>query len=427
MITTAALLLGGLFLLGVALNALFAGYETGFVMANPIRVRHMAESENDPPAKRLLLYLEHPDRMITVLLLGTNIALVMGSLALTRALAGNPTLAALVATPVFLFFGEVLPKSMFRVHPTRLSLALLPVIRFFEAMLLPLVLPVLWLARRFLRLVEAEQREIRSMVASQDDMRVLVDESADAGHLEQEEKDMIHSVMDLQTRLAKEAMVPRIDILAVPETAGRAELVERFKESGYTRIPVYRENLDQIIGVVSAFSILTANGANGDGGDGSITPFLKDVLHVPDTMKLDDVLRYMREQKQRIAIVTDEYGGTDGMITIEDIIEEIFGEIHDEHDKAERPIRKVGPNAYVIDARTSLDDVASELEVPLEDDEVETIGGWLMHQAGRIPQRGEELSIGRFQVTVLSGGPNYLSSLRFEVQPESAAVGHDGT
>jgi len=422
MITEITLLLVGLFLLGVALNALFAGYETGFVMANPIRVRHRAESENDPAAKRLLVYMEHPDRMITVVLLGTNIALVMGSLALARLLIDMPVLAALIATPMFLFFGEVLPKSMFRVHPTRLSLRLLPVIRFFEAVMLPLCIPILWMSRSFLKLVEAEQRDIRSMVASQDDVRVLVDESADAGHLEQEEKQMIHSIMDLQTRLAKEVMVPRIDILAIPESATRAEMAELLTRSGHTRIPVYRENLDQIVGVVGAFSILTDKEV---GSDQSIAPFIKEVLHVPDTMKLDDVLRYMREQKQRMAIVTDEYGGTDGLITIEDIIEEIFGEIHDEHDKAERSIRKVAPNAYVIDARTSLSDVASELGIPLEDDEVETIGGWLMHQAGRIPQRGEELPIGNFQVTVLSGGPSFLSSLRIEIHPEGFLQDHD--
>lgn len=410
------ILLAGMFLLGVALNALFAGYETGFVMANPIRVRHRAESEGDPAAKRLLIYMEHPDRMITVVLLGTNIALVMGSLALARLLVNQPILAAVIATPMFLFFGEVLPKSMFRVHPTRLSLKLLPVIRFFEALMFPLVLPVLWMSRSFLRLVEAEQRDIRSMVASQDDMRVLVDESADHGHLEEEEKEMIHRVMDLQTRLAKEIMVPRIDMLAISESATRAELAEMLTKSGFTRIPVYRGNHDEIVGIVSAFSLL--NDPSED-GEHSITPFIKDVLHVPDTMKLDDVLRRMREQKQRLAIVTDEYGGTDGLITIEDIIEEIFGEIHDEHDKAERSIRKVGPSAYVIDARTSLSDVASELAVPIEDDEVETIGGWIMHQAGRIPQRGEELAIGPFQVTVLNGGPNYLSSLRIELQPEA--------
>ncbi|QRN81557.1 MAG: HlyC/CorC family transporter [Nocardiopsis sp. BM-2018] len=409
-----------IFLLGVSLNAFFAGYETGFVASNPIRVRHKAERENDPAARRFLAYMESPDRMITLVLIGTNLALVMGTIAITR-LAG-PTLATLIATPMFLVFGEVVPKSMFRIHPTRLSLLLLPVIRFFDTVLAPAVVPVTWISRGFLRLVGEEQRDIRAIMTSLDDVRTLVDEGVHHGTIEPEEQEMIHSVMDLQSRQANEIMVPRIRIQALPETATRGELLSMFEETGRTRIPIYRGTIDEIIGVVNAFDVLM----DPEPGTEDITRFIREILHVPDTLKLDDLLKAMRDARQPMAVVTDEYGGTDGIVAMEDVLEEIFGEIQDEYDKEERPIRKVGPHAYVIDARMSLDDAAAFMNIAIVDEEVDTVGGWVMHAVGRIPAKGEVIDFETYRVTVLNGGPNHLSSVRLEIRQQETpgAVSH---
>lgn len=409
MSTTAALL--GIFLLGVLLNALFAGYETGFIGVNQIRVRHRAEKERHTEARRLLIYLDHPERMITLVLVGTNIALIMGTIAITKQLEG--VWATLVATPVFLAFGELIPKSIFRVHPTRLSLGFLPVIRFFDAVLAPVVLPVTWLSRPFTRIIEGEQNDIRHMMSSQDDVRVLVDESADHGAIEPEEQEMIHNVMDLQTQNAREVMVPRINVCALPETATRAELLATLKKSGFTRIPVYRETVDDITGVINAFDVLRDETPEKD----DVHRFVRDILHVPDTMKLDDILKKMRDAKQSMAVVVDEYGGTDGIIAIEDILEEIFGEIHDEYDKAEASIHQVGPDAYVVDARTELEDVTAAVGIALDDADVETIGGWLMHVTGRIPAQGEVITQARLRITVLAATASSVTTLRLDVLP----------
>lgn len=416
---TIAATLIGLFIAGVLLNAFFAGYETGFIASNALRVRHMAEKESNPAAMRLLAYIVEPDRMITVVLVGTNLALVMGTLALTTQF--GPLWATLIATPMFLVFGEVVPKSIFRAHPTRLALLFLPVIRAFDLLFVPLAFPIIWLSRGFISIVNKEQQVIRSLLNTSDDVRVLVNETADHGGIDDDEKEMIHSVMDLHTRLAKEVMVPRIRMKTVPETATRRDLVSVFKETGYTRIPVYRESMDEIIGIVSAFSVLT----DADKGDSNISRFVQPVMHVPDTMRLDDLLEEMRIARTRIAIVTDEYGGTDGLITVEDIVEEIFGEIHDEHDKAEEPIRKVGMNAWSIDARMALVDAEYELELGMEDEEVETVAGWVMRLAGRIPNKGEMVTTDRFKIEVLDGGPNYIARIRLELlepKPETGAI-----
>jgi putative hemolysin len=410
------LLAFAVFLLGVCLNAFFAGYETGFVASNPIRIRYLAERERQPNALRLLAYVEKPDRMITLVLVGTNLAMVMGTIAIARALQ-NDLVTTLIATPAFLIFGEVLPKSVFRIHPTRLSLGLLPVIRFFDGILAPVVIPVTWISQRFLALVGGEQRDIRKFMTSLEDMRHLVDESASHGTIDAEEKEMIHSVIDLHTRQANEIMVPRIDIEAAPESITRTELIALFTESGRTRVPIFRDTIDEVIGVVNAFDVLTDNSP----GDESIRRFVRGVLHLPDSIKLDDALKAMRAEKQPMAILIDEYGGTDGLISIEDILEEIFGEIHDEYDKLERPIRKVGKDAYVVDARASLSDFAERTKVPVSDDEVETVGGWLMHITRRIPAKGEVIEQGRFKITVLEGGDSFVSSMRVEVLPEASA------
>jgi putative hemolysin len=403
-----------LFGLGVLLNAFFAGYETGFVASNPIRIRYLAERERQPNALRLLAYVEKPDRMITLVLIGTNLAMVMGTIAIARALQ-NDLWSTLIATPAFLILGEVMPKSIFRIHPTRLALGFLPVISFFDAVLAPVVIPVTWISQRFLSLVGGEQRDIRKLMTSLEDMRILVDESASHGAIDLEEKEMIHSVIDLHSRQANEIMVPRIDIEALPETATRTELLTLLTESGRTRIAIYRETIDEIIGVVNAFDVLTDTSAQ----DESIRRYIRTVLHLPDSIKLDDALKSMRSAKQPMAILVDEYGGTDGLIAMEDILEEIFGEIHDEYDKMERQIRKVGKNAYVVDARASLWDLSERLKIQIVDEEVETVGGWLMRLTRRIPAKGEVIEHERFRITVLDGGGNHVASIRLEVLPES--------
>lgn len=406
-----------LFAAGVVGNAFFAAYETAFIGSTAIRVRNQAQTANDASAKRLLRYLDAPDRMITLLLLGSNLSLVTGTMVLTQTLGA--VYATALALPVFLLFGDLLPRSMARIQPTAVALRALPVILFFDWLLRPLTAPIAWVSARVIALSGARETDMRHMVTTPSDMRVLVDESADHGTILEEEKEMIHSVMDLQHRLAKEVMVPRIDICALPVTATRKELIEVLRESGHTRVPLFNGTVDRIVGVVSAFAVLTDHDTN---PDGPIKRYMKEIMHVPDTMRVGDVLKKMRDTRQRMAIVTDEYGGTDGLITVEDILEEIFGEIHDEHDKDDVRIRKVAENAWVLDARLPLQDASEGIHAEIDDENVETIGGWLMHITGRIPKKGELIKHGRFHIMVLDGGPSYLESLYIEVQGDTPVV-----
>lgn len=410
------------FFVAVILRALFAGYETGFVSLNPIRIRFLAEEDNMPRAIRLLDYATNrTDQMLTMLLIGTNICTIVGTMAITRAALDNlgvygEAAAAAIVTPLFLVFTEIIPKSVFRTHPNRLSLALLPVIGFFYYLLSPLVLPVAWMTRLFLRTPGGEKQYLSPLMVTREDVRVLVDESAHHGTIEPLEQQMIHRVIGLQGKQANEIMVPRIDIQALPDTATRAELAALLERSGCSRIPIYHETIDSVIGVVSAHDVLLDTGSSED----TVARLVRDVIHVPDTIKVDDLLQLLKSSKQHIAIVTDEYGGTDGLITIEDVLEEIFGEIQDEHDREESLIAQVGPGAYVVDARTPLNDLARALNATIQDDEVETVGGWIMHTAGRIPAQGEVVKHGPFRITVLEGGPNHIAKIRIETRGDKA-------
>ncbi len=402
-----------LFIGSLIASAFFSGYETGFISANLMRIRTMAEKEKNPDAMRLAAHYENPNRLITMLLVGNSLSLVVGTTALTHLLGAAA--AVLVATPLFLVFGEIVPKSIFRHVPTRLVLPFFPVVRFFEWVLAPATVPVAWLSQRFLNLIGGEKRGMRMFLTSVDDMRILVDESHDQGALDPDEHEMIHSVMDLQTQSAKEIMVPRIQIQALPKTAARGELTALFLDSGRTRLPIYEDTIDHILGVVNAFDVIKDPYPEQQ----DIARFIKPVLYVPDSMKLDDVLKAMRDARQSMAIVADEHGGTDGLITVEDILEEIFGEIHDEYDVLTTQIRKVAPNAYVIDAHTPLAEASEAINIPLDDAEVETVGGWVSCLAGRIPGRGEVILQPPFRITVLEGSPSHVSSVRLEVNETS--------
>ncbi len=408
-----ALLLIGVFVIALLFQALFAGYETGFISFNIIRIRHLAEVDKDKRAQFLLKHKHKPEKILTTLLIGTNICVVISTMALTHQV-GKEWISILIATPILLIFAEILPKSVFRMHPNRLSLSLVGTIKLFHRILAPLTLPTNTLTRCLLRILGSKEQHLKPLMSSLDDMRMIVDESAASGSIEREEQEMIHSVINLDTQVAKEIMVPRINIEAIPCTAKRAELIDRFEQTGHTRIPVFEETIDRVVGIVNAYDVLTDRNPD----DETISRFIKDVVHVPDTVPLDELFSMLREQKLHMAIVTDEYGGTDGLVTVEDILEEIFGEILDEYDQEEKNITRISQSAYVVDAKTPLDELTEQLGISITDEEVETVGGWVMHTTGHIPREGHIIKRKRFCITILVAQQTHVSKIRLDILPQ---------
>jgi len=399
-----------IFICGVFFAALFAGYETGFISLNPIRVKNLFEKTHSRRARILLKYLDKPDELLIVLLLGTNFSVVVASIAMSE-LLGEPFLSLLIATGVVLYFGEILPKTIFRVHPNALCYLFVPAIVVFDFIFKPISIPLVWF---FSKALGSNHwfSSLQSLMRSPEDMKRLVEQGAEHGGIHQEESDLIHSVFDLQQKVAKEIMVPRIDICAVSSESTRDEVVQVFRENRYTRVPVYEETIDHIIGIVKAFDLIKDRDRNNQ----NIRRFLRPVMFITDATPLDEILKQMRRQHQTMAIVVDEYGGTAGLITLEDILEEIFGEIRDEHDQEELPIRQMGPGDYIVRARISIEEFKEITKIDLFDDEVETVGGWLVKTVQRIPQKGEVLIAGPFRITILDGRPNCVTLMRMELQ-----------
>lgn len=409
-----------IFAFSVVSHGLFAGFETGFVSCNPIRIRYLAENEGSTRAKRVLYFMDRPHQMLTLLLLGDNVSTVIGTIAITRGIEGVTSneaavvvLAIVIATPAFLIFSEILPKSVFRTHPNRLTLLLISPMRILFYLLYPIVIPVSWLTSWVLQIVGGTERHLSPLMSSRDDVRTLVDETADQGAIEPEEQQMIHSVIGLQDSHAREIMRPRIEVNALPRTASRDELLALSAETGRTRIPIYEESIDKIIGIVNTYDIL----ADMEPDNPKWDRFVKPVLEVPDSMKLDDLLELLKREKQHLAVVIDEYGGTDGIVTMEDILEEIFGEIEDEHDPEEKLIRKIATGTYIIDARMPLEEAAEFMDIELTDVSVETVAGWVMRHAGRIPEPGDVITYNGFRMTILEGAGNVVARIRLDIQP----------
>ncbi|HOV34153.1 MAG TPA: hemolysin family protein [Candidatus Hydrogenedens sp.] len=399
-----------IFICGVFSSALFAGYETGFISLNPIRVKTLFEKTHSRRARILLKYLDKPDELLIVLLLGTNFSIVIASIAMSE-LLGEPFLSLLIVTVVVLYFGEILPKTIFRVHPNALCYFFAPAIVIFDFIFKPISIPLVWF---FSNALGSNHwfSSLQSLMRSTEDMKRLVEQGAEHGGIHKEESELIHSVFDLQQKLAKEIMVPRIDICAVSSESTRDEVVQIFRENRYTRVPVYGETIDHIIGIVKAFDLIKDKDRNNQ----DIRRFIRPVMFITDATPLDEILKQMRRQHQTMAIVVDEYGGTAGLITLEDILEEIFGEIRDEHDQEELPIRQMGPGDYIVHARVSMEEFREITEINLFDDEVETVGGWLVKTIQRIPQKGEVLVAGPFRITILDGKPNCVTLIRMELQ-----------
>ena len=417
--TSALLIAFGVFFLAILFQGLFAGYETGFILskANPIRVRHLAEQERQPRAIRLAGLLDNTEVVLTMLLIGTNLGTIAGTVALTRGLENIDStglLAVAIATPFVMIFAEIMPKSIFQRHPVSLSLALVGPIRFFHFVFAPISYPVAGMIRLMQRLAGAQDPTALSpLMSSLEDLRKLVDESAERGTLEAEEHRMIHSVMDLREKPAREVMVPRIDIHGLPLTATRDELMRQFSDTGRSRIVLYEDSVDHAVGVVNVYDVLL----DSDSGPEDISRFLRPVKHVPDSIKIGDLLREMLAEQHHIALVADEYGGTDGLITVEDILEEIFGDIQDEHDSEERQLIQVGENTFVVEARLPLGELNERTGLGLQADGVETFGGWVTAQAGHIPVKAEVIEAEGVRATVLDASVTHVSKIRLEILP----------
>ncbi len=377
------------------LSAFFSGSETAYLAVSRAKIRKLAK-DGDPRAKVLLHLIEHPNRVIVTILVGNNLVnITAASLATSLAIEAFGSkgigIATGVVTLIVLIFGEITPKSYSATNAEKVALFVARPIYLLMKLLAPLVL----LLSKFAKLlVKSFGGEVKlGPFITEEELKMLVEVGEEVGAIEKEEKEMISGIFEFGDTDVKEIMVPRIDMKCIEAGESIETARKLILETGHSRIPVYEGSIDNIIGILYAKDLLKYLNSKG-AKPKSLREIIRPAYFVPETKKLDDLLREFQQNRVQIAIVVDEYGGTAGMVTLEDILEEIVGEIKDEYDIAEEePLERIDEKQAIVDARMSIHDVNEALDINLPEEEFDTIGGLVFNTIGRIPSPGDEVEI----------------------------------
>jgi magnesium and cobalt exporter, CNNM family len=322
-------------------------------------------------------------------------------------------------------FGELVPKTLALAHPERFALVLSAPVDVLARVLGPIVAVLTALTRAVTRPLGADVAA-EAQISAQE-LRLIVERGGEQGILEAEEEQMIHAVIELGERRVHEVMVPRTSISALPASASFEEAIDRVMEDGHSRVPVYESSIDEVIGILYAKDLLPFL-KNGSGPRPTLRSLLRTPVFVPESMSIDDLLHEFQRRKVHIAIVLDEYGGTAGLVTIEDLLEEIVGEIQDEYDEEEPMVVRLSEDQARIDGRASVDQLGElfETELALEDDdEYDTVGGLVFHRIGGVPKPGDQVSVDGLILTVESTDGRRVGKVLVVRQPVAADVADD--
>lgn len=418
----------------IAAHGLLAAARSAFASARRARLRQMAE-EGRASAALAARIAEDSSRMLGTLYLGkallAALAAAVAALALTEPLAAllAQRLPALWATALALLLivgllaslivtlGRLLPEALAAAAPEQWTLRLVWPLYVLEILLWPPVRFLVWISNLFSRSLGGVAMSGTSLI-TEEEIKTLVDVGEEEGVIEEDEKEMIYSIFEFGDTRAREIMVPRIDMVTLDVDTPTDEVIDLIVRAGHSRIPVYKETVDQIVGMLYAKDLLACLGK----GKGEVQwrEMLRPTYFVPETKKVDDLLREMQQRHTHIAIVVDEYGGTAGLVTVEDILEEIVGEIQDEYDAEEPAFEQVGDGEYVLDARMDLDDVNRLLGTELPTDSADTLGGLIYSALGHIPTSGEQLRIDGLLIEVLSVAGRRIRKARVRQEPVEA-------
>ena len=377
----------------IVFSAYFSASETAFSSLNRARMKAMAE-QGDKRAERALALAEQYDRLLSTLLIGNNIVNIavasIGTVMFVRYYGDmGATISTVVITIVVLIFGEISPKSLAKDSPERFAMLSAPLLR----VLMWVLAPLNFLFSQWKRLLTVVFRVKDDRKLTQQELLVLVDEVEQEGGIDRDEGELLRSAIEFPDQEAEAILTHRVDLEAVQVSASREEVAKVFRETRYSRLLVYGEDLDDIQGVVHLKDFCDApEGA-------SLKDLMTAPLFVPPSVKISALLRQLQRSKSHVAVVSDEFGGTLGIVTLEDILEELVGEIWDEHDEVEEPVRQTGEGAYLISCAESPEIMKVLFHEDPGDDNT-TMGGWVAEQLGRIPVQGDTFLWEELKVTV---------------------------
>jgi putative hemolysin len=384
----------GLILLLLA-SGFFSSSELAYVLANKIKVEIRAR-KNHIASKNILYFIHHPQIFFSTILISNNIINIafasLVTLYLTRVYAFNDAEILLVSTLLLLFIGELIPKYIAREIPDTLANIVAVPVRAVSIILYPFIKITSKISS--VLTVSTEQTDTTFAVSvDKDDIHSLLAESSLAGAVEENESDVISKVIQLGEQKIYEAMTPRTDIVGVEINSPISEVLDTFITSGYSKLPVFEENIDNIKGMIIAYDMFK--------NPEDVKSVMRETIFVPETKKTLETLNELLEKSLSTAIVVDEFGGTEGIVTIEDILEEIVGEIRDEFDVDDDICKKTSHDTYIISGKVEIDFINEEFDLHFPDGDYETLAGYITHSTGNIPEKGDSYKIDHFKILIL--------------------------
>lgn len=375
----------------LGLSAFFSSAETALTTANRIRMRSMAEEGN----KRALAAMQVTDnsgKMLSAILIGNNIVnLSAASLTTSLAYSFGGSMVAIasgILTVLILLFGEITPKTMATIHAEKMALIYAPIIRVFMKIMTPLIFVINGLSMGILFLLRVDP-SAKNKAMTETELRTIVDVSHEDGVIESDEREMIYNVFDLGDAKAKDVMVPRVHVTFADVNSSYDELIDIFREDKFTRLPIFEDTTDNVIGTINMKDLLLYDSSK----EFHIRDILREAYFTYEYKSISELLVEMRQAALNIAIVLDEYGETAGLITLEDILEEIVGEIHDEYDENEEDyVKEVGEREYLVEGSLNLDDLNDRLDLDLSSEEYDSLGGFIIERLDRLPEAGDEIT-----------------------------------
>lgn len=397
----------------IALSAFFSATETAFSASSRIKLKTKGGTQAD----RTLELLEKYDSLLTTVLVGNNLVNIGGTsiatILFTRVMHGaedqGATVASAVMTVLVLFLGEVGPKTLAKQQPERFALAVTPVMR----VLMTVLRPVDWLFSLWRRLLSHLVKADPEEPPIEEELMTMIDEAQTEGDLEAEESELLRSAIEFNDQDASDIMTPRVDVTAVEDTATVDEVAEIFRTTYFSRIPVYHEDLDHIVGTLHEKDFYKMTHA----GCTEITRIMKEPVFAPATLPISSLLKQFRTSKTHQIILLDEFGGTDGIVTLEDVLEELVGEIYDEHDEVQEDISEQEDGSWRISGGLQLQEMLERFGIENTFD-ADTVGGWAGEMLQRVPENGDRFRVAGYQFEVTEMDGFRVTAVRAEKAPE---------
>ena len=394
-------------------SGFFSASETALMSLSKIKMRHM-EEDGVKGAKLVSTLIEDSNRLLTSILIGNNIVNIAAT-SITTSLftamlgAQGVAIATGLMTVLVLIFGEITPKTISANNPEKASLVVAKPIKFFVTILTPIVWIFNIITKVIFKLFGVDDKGVKPFI-TEEELKTMVNVSHEEGLLEMEEREIINNVFEFGDMQAKEAMVQRLDIVAIDMEDSYEEIIDLFKTEKLSRMPVYEETIDDIIGILNIKDIIFLSDEEIENFD--IKKYMREAFFTYEFKKITQLLEEMKKDKSQMALVVDEYGGTAGLITIEDLVEVIVGDIEDEYDEEEDEIQVISPNEFLVDGSTKISDVNEILNIELESEEFDSIGGYIIGYIRHIPEENEIIEMDNIKFNIESVDKNRIKKIR---------------